>query len=80
MHQELKDTIVRVQEVAKYNDKKTGIYAVSGEQARAYADEGFDMVRSVDIYSSLCLSIAPDLRHSRYGRFTNGHDLGTFIG
>ena len=45
MHQELKDAIVKVQEIAKENQKCTGIYATSGDQARQFADQGFHMVR-----------------------------------
>ena len=45
MHPELKEAIVKIQEVAKANGKSTGIYATSGDQARDFADQGFHMVR-----------------------------------
>ena len=45
MHQELKDAIVNIQEVARENNKSTGIYAISGDQAREFADQGFHMVK-----------------------------------
>ncbi|KAL9030788.1 MAG: hypothetical protein Q9196_001111 [Gyalolechia fulgens] len=44
MHDELKEAIAKIQRVAKENNKASGIYAVSGEQARQYADQGFQMV------------------------------------
>ena len=44
MHEELKAAVARIQEVAKRNDKSIGIYSTSGEQARAFADQGFNMV------------------------------------
>ena len=44
MHQELEEAIVQIQNVARQNGMKTGIYATSGEQARDYADHGFHMV------------------------------------
>lgn len=44
MHDELKEAIAKIQRVAKENDKASGIYAVSGDQARQYADQGFQMV------------------------------------
>lgn len=50
MHQELKDAIVKVQDVAKQHNKSTGIYATSGNQAREFADQGFHMVTSIEIY------------------------------
>ena len=47
MHAELKEAIAKVLEAAKHNEKKTGIYCTSGEQARDFADQGFHMVRSL---------------------------------
>ena len=44
MQEELKAAIARIQEVAKVNKKSTGIYSTSGEQARTFADQGFNMV------------------------------------
>lgn len=45
MHDELKQAIARIQKAAKENEKKTGIYCTSGDQARHFADEGIHMVR-----------------------------------
>ncbi|KAL9577157.1 MAG: hypothetical protein Q9212_006549 [Teloschistes hypoglaucus] len=44
MHDELKEAIAKIQRVAKDNKKASGIYATSGDQARQYADQGFNMV------------------------------------
>ncbi len=44
MHGELKNAIAMVQRAAKENEKSTGIYATSGDQAREFADQGFNMV------------------------------------
>lgn len=44
MHEELKEAIGKIQQAAKDNKKSSGIYTVSGSEARAYADQGFNMV------------------------------------
>jgi 4-hydroxy-2-oxoheptanedioate aldolase len=44
MHQELKDAIEKIKEAAHAAGKKVGIYTNSGEQAKMYADRGFDMI------------------------------------
>ena len=44
MHQELKDAIEKIKEAAHAEDKKVGIYCNGGEQAKGYADAGFDMI------------------------------------
>ncbi|KAI4104920.1 MAG: hypothetical protein LQ345_007256 [Seirophora villosa] len=44
MHDELKEAIAKIQRIAKENDKASGIYATSSDQAREYADQGFQMV------------------------------------
>ncbi|KAI4092730.1 MAG: hypothetical protein L6R37_007536 [Teloschistes peruensis] len=44
MHDELKEAVAKIQRVAKDNKKASGIYATSGDQARQYADQGFNMV------------------------------------
>ena len=48
MHDELKEAIAKIQRAAKENEKSTGIYSTSGEQAREFADQGFNMVRVFD--------------------------------
>jgi len=44
MHDELKEAIAKIQRAAKENNKSTGIYSTSGDQAREFADQGFNMV------------------------------------
>lgn len=44
MQPELKEAIAKIMRAAKENKKSTGIYATSGEQARSFADQGFNMV------------------------------------
>ncbi|KAI4218921.1 MAG: hypothetical protein L6R36_008675 [Xanthoria steineri] len=44
MHEELKEAVLKIQRVAKENRKASGIYATSGDQAREYADQGFQMI------------------------------------
>ena len=44
---ELKTAIAKVQKAAAAAQKKSGIYCTSGDQARMYADQGFNMVRSI---------------------------------
>ncbi len=62
MHQELKEAIVRILQVAKENNKSTGIYAVSGEQAREFADQGFHMVSCIfDFLRDLLLTGSPQI-------------------
>jgi 4-hydroxy-2-oxoheptanedioate aldolase len=64
MHQELKDAIERIKEAAHQEGKKVGIYCTSGEQAREYAERGFDMiciaadVLAVQAYFSQTLAVA----------------------
>ncbi|KAL9127111.1 MAG: hypothetical protein Q9217_003961 [Psora testacea] len=43
MHDELKEAIAKIQRVAKDNEKSSGIYSTSGEQAREFANQGFNM-------------------------------------
>lgn len=45
MHEELKKAIARILQAAKDNGKGSGIYCTSGDQAREFADQGFQMVR-----------------------------------
>ncbi|MCJ1364587.1 hypothetical protein MMC16_003700 [Acarospora aff. strigata] len=44
MHEDLKQAIAKIHKAAVDNDKKTGIYSTSGDQARQFADQGFHMV------------------------------------
>lgn len=49
MHDELKEAVAKILEVAKENKKSSGIYSTSGEQARQFADQGFQMVNAAKI-------------------------------
>lgn len=42
---ELKEAIAKILEATHDAGKKCAVYATSGDQARMYADQGFDMVR-----------------------------------
>lgn len=44
LHDELKEAITKIQRAAKENGKSSGIYSTSGDQAREFADQGFNMV------------------------------------
>ena len=44
MHDELKEAIAKIHRAAKENEKSSGIYSTSGDQAREFADQGFNMV------------------------------------
>ena len=61
MHDELREAIAKVQRVAKENGKSSGIYSMSGDQARDFADQGFNMVspwRLLSWMSSRCKRLA----------------------
>lgn len=44
MHQDLKDAIEKIKDAAHAEGKKVGMYCATGEQARIYAERGFDMI------------------------------------
>lgn len=44
MDETLKEAVARIQVVAKDNNRYSGIYAMAGDQARLFADQGFQMV------------------------------------
>lgn len=47
MHDELKESVHKVQQMAKVYNKKSGVYSTGGDQARQFADQGFQMVRTI---------------------------------
>ncbi|KAG8533400.1 uncharacterized protein KY384_002183 [Bacidia gigantensis] len=47
MHDDLKEAVAKVQRIAKEAGKSSGIYATSGEQAREFADQGFNMISTI---------------------------------
>lgn len=53
MKPELKEAIAKVLAASKKAGKKTGVYCTSGDQARQFAEQGFDMMNVVTDYTSL---------------------------
>ena len=51
---ELTAAIAKILKAAQDAGKKSGVYATSGEQARTYADQGFQMVRPSSLLHSQC--------------------------
>lgn len=64
MHQELKDAIGKIKDAAHAEGKKVGIYCTGGEQAKEFAERGFDMVSiaadmiGIPAYFSQTLNVA----------------------
>ena len=64
MDKELIDAIDNILKAAQNHGKRTGIYCTSGEQAREYAEKGFNMISvaadmvAISAYFSQVLSIA----------------------
>jgi len=56
MHDELKEAIARIQQAAKENDKSSGIYSTSGDQAREFADQGFNMVIPLNRFGTVLIN------------------------
>ncbi|KAL8903091.1 MAG: hypothetical protein Q9171_007517 [Xanthocarpia ochracea] len=65
MHDELKEAVRKIQKAAKDNLKASGIYATSGDQAREYADQGFQMVSCATDAASLPASLQSALTSAR---------------
>ncbi|KAF2131336.1 2,4-dihydroxyhept-2-ene-1,7-dioic acid aldolase-like protein, partial [Dothidotthia symphoricarpi CBS 119687] len=61
MHQELKDAIEAIKEAAHAEGKKVGIYCTSGEQARMYAERGFDMISIATDFIAITQTFAQTL-------------------
>lgn len=53
MAPELKEAIAKVLAASKKAGKKTGVYCIGGEQARQFAEQGFDMMNTVTDYTAL---------------------------
>lgn len=77
--EELKTAIEKIRKAAAAAGKSSGIYATSGDQARTYADQGFNMVcLAFHLRFSLLLTVAcADLSGCRHGCSTNLH-VGVF--
>lgn len=50
---ELKEAIVAIVTACRKAGKKCGVYASTGEQAKQFADQGFDMISVATDYTSL---------------------------
>ncbi|KAI8941375.1 hypothetical protein NX059_002599 [Plenodomus lindquistii] len=61
MHQELKDAIQTIKEAAHAEGKKVGIYCGGGDQARGYAQQGFDMISILTDQPALTSAFAHNL-------------------
>lgn len=53
MAPQLKDAIVKVLKASHKHGKKCGIYTSGGQQAKIYADQGFDMISVATDHTSL---------------------------
>ena len=62
---ELKEAIARIGKAAKDNGKKSGIYCPSGEFARRYADEGFQMISVVNDMTAIPVFMAESLSKAK---------------
>jgi 4-hydroxy-2-oxoheptanedioate aldolase len=65
MHTELHQAIERILKAAVAAGKKCGIYCISGEQAKQYADQGFHMISVATDYSTLGAAMADTLAIAR---------------
>ncbi|CAM1507200.1 Fc.00g068410.m01.CDS01 [Cosmosporella sp. VM-42] len=53
MAQELKTTLSKVLDASRKAGKKCGIYCTGGEQAKMFADQGFDMMNVITDYTAM---------------------------
>lgn len=76
MHEELKKAIAKILLAAKDNGKSCGIYCTSGDQAREFADQGFQMVsKTSQIRPMDTDALIPGLRGCGYDRSTGISDI-----
>ncbi|KAF4978052.1 hypothetical protein FZEAL_5517 [Fusarium zealandicum] len=61
MAPELKEAIARVLSASQKAGKKTGVYCTGGEQAKLFAEQGFDMMNVVTDYPALDLTAKQQL-------------------
>lgn len=57
--------MARILAACRKRGKKCGIYATSGEQARQFADEGFDMINVATDYTALDFVLKQQLNAAR---------------
>ena len=70
MHSELHQAIAKVLTAAKANGKKAGIFCTSGEQSKAYAEAGFDMISVATDVHILSAGVIDSLKKAK--------DMGTW--
>lgn len=75
MHQELRDAIERIKVAAHAEGKKVGIYTNSGEQAKMYADRGFDMISILTDQIALTAAFSHNLSVAS-GKVAGSSDTG----
>lgn len=61
MHPELVEAINKIKEAAHAEGKKVGIYCNTGEHARGYAEQGFDMISILTDQMALTAAFAHNL-------------------
>ncbi|KAL6718079.1 hypothetical protein ACLMJK_004164 [Lecanora helva] len=76
MHDELKAAIAKIQEAAKANEKSTGIFSTSGEQAREFADQGFNMVSVITDLPALSTFMTASLKAAQGSYMHSAANLG----
>lgn len=62
---ELYEAIAKILKAARNAGKHSGIYATSGEQARRYADQGFQMISVVNDMSAIPIFMSQSLSKAR---------------
>lgn len=64
MAPQLKDAIAKVLTATRNAGKKAGIYCGSGQQAKLFADQGFDMMSAGADYTALEATLKESLSHA----------------
>lgn len=65
MKPELKDAIEKILRACRKAGKKCGVYSTTGEQAKQFADQGFDMISVATDYSLLGSSLKGQMSIAR---------------
>lgn len=61
MKPELKDALTKILNACHKAGKKCGVYCAGGEQAKAFADQGFDMMNIITDYVALKFAAMQEL-------------------
>lgn len=59
--------MVKILTACRRAGKKCGIYATDGEQARQFAEQGFDMISVATDYTTLAFALSESLSTARGG-------------